>query len=241
MKSVYSFIAVAFSITFAGVANAVTITQWTFETSAPSLSGASIGSISAEVGTGIAAGVHASASTVWSSPAGNGSAKSFSSNNWGQNDYLQFTTSTVGYKDISVSFDQTKSSTGPSAFKVAYSTNGTSFTDLASGSYTVIGGAAGSVTYSDSSTGTGWTNSKTATNTSFSFSLSAVTALNNVSNVYIRLIQTGTGIAGAGTNRVDNFTFSGTTVSAVPEPSTYAAILGGLALAGVAARRRRSV
>jgi hypothetical protein len=83
-----------------------------------------------------------------------------------------------------------------------------------------------------------WSSTKLATNTSYSFSLSAISVVNNASNVYVRLIQTATGVNANGTSRVDNVEIAGT---AIPEPSTFAAILGGVALLGVAARRRRSV
>jgi hypothetical protein len=225
----------AAGVALCGVAQAATIAKWTFETSLPSLIDSStIDSISAEVGTGTASGFHASLGTDWSNPVGNSSAESFSVNNWEQNDYFQFTASMVGFSNITFSFDQTRSGTGPSAFKVAYSTNGTSFTDLPSGSYTVVN----ALTFSDSTTGTSWSSTKLATNTSYSFSLSAISVVNNASNVYVRLIQTATGVNTNGTSRVDNVEIAGT---AIPEPSTFAAILGGVALLGVAARRRRSV
>lgn len=218
-----------------GFAQAATIAKWTFETSLPLLTDSStIGSLAAEVGTGTASGFHASSVTDWSNPVGNNSAESFSVNTWAQNDYFQFTASTVGFDSISVSFDQFRSSTGPSAFKVAYSTNGTTFTDLSAGSYTVVN----AVNFSDSTSGTSWSSTKTAVNTSYSFSLSAISAVNNSSNLHIRLIHTGTGVATGGTSRVDNVEIAGT---AIPEPSTFAAVLGVAALVGVAARRRRSV
>lgn len=229
----------AAGVALCGVAQAATIAKWTFETSLPFLDNSStIGSISAEVGTGTASGSHASSATDWSNPVGNNSAESFSVNTWAQNDYFQFTASTVGFSNITFSFDQTRSGTGPSAFKVAYSTNGTSFTDLAGSDYTVVASTGTNIVFSDATTGGSWQSTKLATNTSYSFSLSAITTLNNVPNVYLRLVQTGSGIAAAGTSRVDNVEIAGT---AIPEPSTYAAILGGVALLGVAARRRRSV
>jgi hypothetical protein len=224
----------AAGVALCGVAQAATIAKWTFETSLPSLTDSStIGSISAEVGTGTASGFHASSLTDWSNPVGNNSVESFSVNTWAQNDYFQFTASTVGFSNITFSFDQTRSGTGPSAFKVAYSTDGTSFTDLPNGSYTVVN----ALTFSDSTTGTSWSSTKLATNTSYSFSLSAISVVNNASNVYVRLIHTATGVNASGTSRVDNVEIAGT---AIPEPSTFAAILGGVALLGVAARRRRS-
>ena len=88
---------------------------------------------------------HASNAAVFSSPVGNGSSKSFSANTWSQGDYYQYQLSTIGYTNISVSWDQTRSSTGPSNFDFAWSTNGTDFT-IALDNYTVYSSTWGSST-----------------------------------------------------------------------------------------------
>ena len=108
---------------------AQTIATWTFETTSGSItgSGTSLTGIAADSGTGTASQVHASSAT-YSSPAGNGSAHSFSANTWGANDYTQFSFSTTGLHGISLSFDQTSSSTGPKDWTLSYSLNGTTFT-----------------------------------------------------------------------------------------------------------------
>src|ERR1700742_2802043 len=68
----------------------------------------SVGSPAADAGvqTGGSAftAFHASASTVWSNPAGNASVKSVSSNNWAVGDYYQFSFSTSGYTAISITW-----------------------------------------------------------------------------------------------------------------------------------------
>lgn len=216
-------------------ASAATIAKWTFEGILPSnVTAATISSLAAEIGTGTASGVHASSATVWSSPAGNGSADSFSSNTWATGDYLQFTASTVGFTGITVSWDQTKSSTGPASFKIAYSTNGTDFTEHAS--YTVVGGSTGSITYSDTTTSSGWSGTKTATNTSYTHSFPAAHSLSGATNVYFRLISQTTP-ASTGTGRVDNFEISGT---AIPETASFTALAGLSALGFCASRRRRT-
>jgi len=64
---------------------AQTIADWTFETTIPSAAGP----YSPEVGAGSASGSHALGTTVYSSPAGNGSSHSFSANMWTTGDYFQ--------------------------------------------------------------------------------------------------------------------------------------------------------
>jgi hypothetical protein len=206
-----------------GAAHATFVAQWTFETSLP----ATAGPFTAEVGTGSASGFHAGAST-YSSPAGNGSAHSFSSNTWSVGDYYQFSTSTLGYSGISLSWDQTGSNTGPANFKLAYSTNGTSFTDFLN--YSVINSA--------------WSSGTAVATTSFSSNLATVTPLNNQSAVYFRLIDTsttainGATVAPAGTGRVDNFTVNGTGTAVVPVPPSAGLLAAGLGMLGFIARRR---
>jgi len=184
----------------------------------------SIGAFSAESGTGSAFGVHASASTAWSTPAGNGSVHSLSSDHWGVNDYYQFNVSTAGLSSLVVSFDATGSATGPGQFALAYSSDGSNFSTFAS--YSIYTGSSSSF-------------STSAANAldSYSFDLSGVTALNNLSTAYFRMVETGTSnatggaIGTAGTSRVDNFTVAG----AVPEPASLSIIT----VAGMAALARR--
>ena len=84
-------VAVLCVLSVAEMARAVPIATWTFETSIP----ATAGPFSPEVGNGSALGVHAGA-TVYSSPAGNSSARSFSSTLWAVGDYYQFQVNTTG-------------------------------------------------------------------------------------------------------------------------------------------------
>lgn len=64
--------------------HAATIADWTFEThnvpSSPAQTGTTY-TLAADVGAGTAMGSHSSSATTWSSPSGNGSARSFSANN----------------------------------------------------------------------------------------------------------------------------------------------------------------
>jgi predicted extracellular nuclease len=182
---------------------ATTIAQWTFESpnTPPDATAATYpNAIVPSVGTGNASGVHVSAATQWTTPAGNGSVDSLSSNNWAVNDYYQFAVSTSNFTAIQVSWDQTRSSTGPATFKLAYSTDGTSFTDFGS-PYTI------SVVT--------WSSGAPVSTSSFAFDLSAITAIDNQSTVYFRLISTVAAGGTGGTNRVDNFVVSGTPMADV--------------------------
>jgi hypothetical protein len=220
-------------------ASAATVTQaaFTFEVSgiplnATNVTSPAIGPLVAESGIGSAFGSHVSTSTVWSSPAGNGSQRSFSSNNWAQGDFYSFSVPTTGVQDIMVSFDQQASSTGPHVFSLLYSTNGTSFSTFTNYTVPVVTvtstGTAGSTTVGFS---TG------ASNAAFAqvFDLSGITGLNNNVNAIFRLVDADTtATATAGTNRVDNFVVSG---NAVPEPAAVSLVT--IATATGLLRRRR--
>jgi len=202
-----------------------TIAMWTFETSQPTTAGPA----AAEVGTGSATGSHAGAA-VYSSPAGNGSAHSYSANTWAVGDYWQFTTSTLGSSDIAFQWDQTSSGTGPRDFKVQYSTDGTTFTDVPY-SYSVLANASPNPTWNATTSSPIYTSL---------LLLNSITALNNQAAIYLRLVDTSTTsaaggtVATAGTDRVDNVTI----YNNVPEPSSLflAFMVGGSV--GVFRRRR---
>src|ERR1700742_4068956 len=90
-----------------------TLATWTFET-APITGTYSPGAgvtttnffadAGNQAGTAFAIGHHATAA-AYSSPTGNGSAKSLSVNNWSSGDYWQLQLSTVGFSGLSVSYD----------------------------------------------------------------------------------------------------------------------------------------
>ncbi len=181
-----------------------TIAQWNFDALTLSTTYTNnpadgyVTNVAADVGSGTASGFHATTTAVYSTPSGNGSTKALSANNWSVGDYWQVVLSTAGYQDISVSFDQIGSSTGPRDFYLAYSTDGVNFTQF---------GSAYLVTNSPS-----WSPSTTNTTTSsFSFNLTSVTAINNSSAVYFRLVDNSTtstsggSVATSGTGRIDNF------------------------------------
>jgi MYXO-CTERM domain-containing protein len=169
-------------------------------------------------------GFHAAAATTWSSPAGNGSTYSLSSNNWTTGDYYQVSLSTTGYADpITFSFDQTRSGTGPATFAVLMSVDGGANFSTLLASYSVVqAGLAGTGT-------TTW--NATTNQGGFTMAVSGITAAAGQASVIFRIQSTVT-TAAAGTNRVDNINvFSG----AVPTPGAIA-LLG---VAGLVGRRRR--
>ena len=225
-------------VTLAAVAaHGQTITDWTFEGTATStaLTGTDFTYGPADTGSqtvgSLGAGHHASTATVWSFPAGNGSLKAFSSNNWAVGDYWQFSLNTSTYSNIMLSWDQAGSSTGPRDFKLAYSADGgMSFFDVST--YSVIV--------------SGFSSSSTNTAVHQGFDASGITAINNNAAVIFRLIDNGTTaingtgtVASAGSDRVDNFTVTG--VAAVPEPSVLGMVGLGVALViGAFKYRRRS-
>jgi PEP-CTERM motif len=211
---------------------------WTFEVSQPATAGNGTSTFAAELGadaaTSYANGSHASGSAVYSTPAGNGSAHSFSANGWvttsGGGDYWQFSTPTGGSSSMSITWDQTGSATGPAHFKLQESNDGTTFSDVAS--YTVLLNGAPNPAWATSGAGL------PSAAYSFSQTLSGLTA----STVWARLVQTdnvsinGGTVAAGGTDRVDNMNIGGV----VPEPASI--VLAGTCLIGLAgfSLRRKS-
>jgi hypothetical protein len=135
----------------------------------------------------------------------------------------------VGFTDIAIAWDQSRSSTGPNTFNVAYSTDGVVFTNaLNSYSVQVLT----------------WSSMTTEDDSQFSLSLASIGAVANAPSVTFRLVAASAPSGTAGTNRVDNFTVTGTevvTTPGVPESGATILLLGlSLApMAGVAAARRR--
>ena len=149
------------------------------------------------------------------------SSHSFSANGWSAGDYFQFQTSTLGFNNIEVAWDQTGSNTGPRDFLLEYSTDGVNF--ATNSAYSLVFAA--------------WTATSAQGN---SLAKSFAGAVDNQATVYFRIVDvslvsiTGGTIGTAGTDRVDNFT-----VVALPEPSTVALVGAGL-FGMLAMRRRRS-
>ena len=219
LKSILSCLAAVFltsSATFAA-----TLADWTFESLTLSTTYTNnppngwCTNVAAEVGSGTAIGFHNTAAASYSTPAGNGSSKSLSANNWTVNDFYQFAVSGAGASSFVVTFQVNGSGTGPRDFNFQYSTDGSIFTTFTN--YQIPSGIS-------------WSSGTANTNSDFSYDLSSVTALNGAGTVYFRLTDadttsvTGGAVGTGGTSRVDNFivtAFTGTppTISGV-SPST---------------------
>lgn len=230
MKSLSSLLIASAVIATASAASADVIAGWSMPTAVAAATtgtnytygAADLGALTS--GTSLS-GFHTASATTWSSPAGNGSTYSLSSNNWSTGDYYQVSMATTGYSDISVSWDQTRSSTGPAAFSLTMSTDGgANFTTLLA-SYTVVqAGLAGSGTST-------W--STTTNQTGFTTTTVVGISAANKSNVLFRFSSLST-TSSAGTGRVDNISVTGAVV-AVPSPGAVTLV----GLAGLVARRRR--
>jgi len=169
-------------------------------------------------------GTHALATSVWSSPSGNGSSNSFSSNGWKTDDYYQVAVNVSGYENITFSYDQTRSSTGPATFSLEMSVNFGAFTTVLSNYAVVQAGLAGSGT-------TTW--NPTTYQAGFTMNSGVMTSAANSSTVIFRIKDSAVTGATTGTGRVDNLFVSGTLL---PAPGAVALV----GLAGLVARRRRN-
>jgi hypothetical protein len=145
-------------------------------------------------------------------------------------DYAQFQLSTVGSSGLSLSFDQTSSSTGPKDFVLSYSLNGTSFTTITAYSPQVNG-----------SPNVAW--SAGTASSVYTITEDMGSLIDDSSTVYFRLTDADTTseggnggvVAPTGTDRIDNFTVFTTPV---PEPTMVALLgLGGL---GFLLRRKKN-
>ncbi|MFO0963667.1 MAG: PEP-CTERM sorting domain-containing protein [Phycisphaerales bacterium] len=169
-------------------------------------------------------GVHASATTTWSSPVGNGNSDSFSANGWAIGDYFQWTVNTTSYSGVTVSFDSARSNTGPATFELLMSTDGGSTWS------TLIASTAVQV----SATPNSW--NSTTRQMMFNFNTVAAGADNQTSVSFRwRATAAPTGSQPAqGTTRIDNVQITGTLV---PAPGALA-LLGAAGMLGL--RRRRA-
>ncbi len=232
MKTVASLaVAAGLSMAFAGAANAQLIAGWTINTGLPTgtdlpiqasytYGAAEDGALAGSASTSLF-GVHANPETAWTSPAGNGSQYSFSSNRWASGDYYQVDLSTSGFANIAVSWDQARSSTGPQFFDLMYSVDGGANWVTALAGYEVLRSGGGG------SPGT-WSSSTYDPQYTSTFVFGA--ELDDQATVSIRFMAASEPGGVSGSNRIDNIF-----VESIPTPGAIA-LLG---LAGLAARRRR--
>ena len=232
-KSVVFAIAV---MAVSSAAQAQTITQWNFNSVTPDNNTAT-GSLVPSVGSGTAALV---GGTIGSFASGVGSTDMVASDNsgWGTTGYatqgtgdrtrgVQFNVSTVGSSLISVSWDQRLSNTAARSAQFQYSLNGTAFTDFGA----VFSGSSGDAWFNNRSVDLSGV-AGVGNNANFAFRV--VAAFEPLTSAYAAATTTST-YSTAGTWRFDQVT-----VSAVPEPGTYAMMLAGLAMLGfMAARKKR--
>ena len=214
-------------------AHAITVTQWNFN-SATADASSSTGTSVASTGVGTATLLGTTATFASGSPsdlAADDSAwnvTSFPNAAVGdKTEGAQFAVSTVGFKDVVVTFDLRHSGTSSAYEQVQYTLDGTNFVDIALFSNT---------------TKDSW-NTRTV-------DLSAIAGADNNASFAFRVVSTfapgttaykATDAAGTyattGTWRFDSVTIA---AAPVPEPGTYAMLLAGLASIGFVARRRRA-
>jgi len=169
--------------------------------------------------------------TSYTSPAGNGSAYSFSSNVWKAGDYYQVVFDTSNYSGVSLSFDMTRSSTGAATFEVVMSLDGgVSFTTLVDSFGVLAAGSSG--TSSWSATG--------SVQSAFTSTLALGEIASDASSVMIRIralvdsVNSSGVFQAAGSVRIDNVMVNG---NLIPAPGAIA-LLGLAGLTGGTRRRR---
>ena len=226
-----SLVAVVAATAVATSASAALVAGWTITTAFPTGTGNVPTGVTYSVGAAndglqtagsVLRSVHSLAAATYTSPSGNGSQYAFSSNNWSTGDFYEARLSTLGYSDISISWDQCRSSTGPATFELIMSTDGgANFTTLLA-SYAVLQSGGG---------GSPATWSSTVYNPIYSLNQAAAAA-DNQADVIFRFRSLAAGAA-TGSNRIDNvMIYSGP----IPAPGAIA-LLGVAGLAGL--RRRR--
>jgi hypothetical protein len=229
MKSLVPLAAGAIAVALVSSANGAVLAGWSITTAFPTGSGnvptgntysVGVADQGDQTGGSSLSSYHVLAAATYTSPVGNGSQYAFSSNHWSIGDYYEARVWTSNYSDISVSWDQARSSTGPASFELIYSIDGGSNWITAT-TYTVLQSGGG---------GSPGTWSSTTYNSLYSNAQALASAGDNALLI-IRFRSLVTG-ATTGSNRIDNVVISG---NLVPAPGAVAL----LAVAGLASRRRR--
>ncbi|MCD7830067.1 MAG: hypothetical protein LUG58_06480, partial [Clostridiales bacterium] len=144
---------------------------------------------------------------------------------YGSDDYMQFAVSSAGWGDMELSFRLRASNTGSGEWQLQYSTDGETFTNFTTGTYSCSytsyssDGSSSAVTLSGSITdGVAKTSIKSATYITFTFDVPA--GAENAENLYIRLVPSTTVRANGnadtpsnqGTVRIDSVVLSGSPI-----------------------------
>ena len=160
--------------------SAVTLANWNFEDS----------DLVVDSGTGT---LTISDSRTATYPVGNApsAVAAMSTTGWDVADrYIELAVSTLGYEDITLKLDEQASLTGPTAFQIQYSSDGTTFTNLGSTTSTV---------------------SAFTANPMHTFDFSSITALDNNANAEFRISVPTAATSASGTLRIDNLLIEGST------------------------------
>lgn len=265
-------LACLFACTLCGVAQAQVITQWNFNSPVPDANTAT-GTDVPSIGTGTLSTLNLTQSFAFASgTASGGSSDPAATDNSGyqttgypapstgnETAGIQVLTSTLGFSNITVSWDQRHSNSGSRFVAFYYTTDGINFTRLALSALnstpgtTPSGGAPASTpggygangtfsAFDETVTGAGddWFNGR-------SVNLSGIAGVDNNPNFGFQIVASfdagtnylgsgATAYASTGTWRFDMLTIS---AAAVPEPSAYALCLVTLAGVGVVRYRKK--
>jgi hypothetical protein len=193
-----------------------------------------VGPIAADAGVGSLYGIH-TVNSNWTTPVGNASPTSYSALGWSVgNSYWEFKLDLTLYEDITMSFDQLSSSTGPRNWSIQYKVG-------SGGSYTNI--ADYSLGYNSTGGAISWSSTIPQPLSNISFNLSSISAIEKTNDVFIRLLVRNSQVYGTstvplgtnGTSRIDNVQVT----AAVPEPGTAVVLAAGAAIAAARKRKRK--
>jgi hypothetical protein len=226
--------------TFSTTAQALTLTQWNFNSPTPD-GNASTGTITPNIGSGTASLIGGTTATFASGDANGGSTDPITGSptddsGWNVTGFpaqgtanktagVQFLVSTVGQQNIVITFDQRHSNSVANAFQFQYTLDGSSYVDS---------------TLFTANAGDTWFNNRTV-------NLSSITGANDNANFGFRIVSafnptayvgttTGTSYATTGTARFDMVTVS---ADPVPEPTTIATGLLAVGAGRMIQRKRQ--